>query len=265
MAKAITYIIFIILGFAPSIIWLLFYLRKDAHPESKRMVLKIFLYGMLSAILAGLIEIEISVGLSFFGKNLLQKFPFLFFIVSQFIVIALVEELSKFLIVREKVISNSEFDEPVDTMLYMIITALGFAALENILVLFLGKEPMLLQEAITITSFRFIGATLLHALCSGTLGYFLALSFFEPKKRIRLIFKGIIIAVLLHGLFNTSIIIIEESLVEKNYLFLTFSVIFLVILLSGSAFFVSSGFKKLKKIKSICVPSGHLPQGDKLK
>ena len=252
MAKIITYIIFIILGFTPSIIWLLFYLRKDAHPESKRMVLKIFLYGILSAVLAGLIEIEISAGLSFFGGNFLQRFPFLFFLVSQFIIIALVEELSKLLIVKEKVISDPEFDEPVDVMLYMIIAALGFAALENILVLFLGEEPMLLREAITITSFRFIGATLLHALCSGALGYFLALSFFEPKKRIRLIFKGTIIAVLLHGLFNTSIMVIEESLMEKNYPLLFFSVIFLVILLSGLAFFISSGFKKLKKIKSIC-------------
>lgn len=251
------YLLYIFLGFAPSIIWLLFYLRKDAHPESKRMVLKIFLYGMLSAVLAGLIEVEISAGLSFFEGNFLQRFPFLFFLVSQFIIIALVEELSKFLIVKEKVISNPEFDEPVDTMLYMIITALGFAALENILVLFLGEEPMLIKEAVTITSFRFIGATLLHALCSGALGYFLALSFFEPKKRIRLIFKGVIAAVLLHGLFNTSIIIIEGSLAEKNYLLLTFSVIFLIILLSGSAFFISSGFKKLKKIKSICVPKNN--------
>lgn len=252
MAKIITYIIFIILGFAPSIIWLLFYLRKDAHPESKRMVLKIFLYGMLSAVLAGLIEIELSTGLSFFGKGLLQRFPFLFFLISQFIIIALVEELSKLLIVREKVISDSEFDEPVDTMLYMIIAALGFAALENILVLFLGNEPILIKEAITISSFRFMGATLLHALSSGALGYFLALSFFEPKKRIRLVFKGIVIATLLHGLFNTSIMIIEGSLAEKNYLLSTLSIVFLVILLSGSAFFISSGFKKLKKIKSIC-------------
>jgi len=156
------------------------------------------------------------------------------------------------LIVKEKVISNPEFDEPVDTMLYMIIAALGFAALENILVLFLGNELLLIKEAIIITSFRFIGATLLHALSSGTLGYFLALSFFEPKKRIRLIFKGIIIAVFLHGLFNTSIMIIEGSLAKKDYLLLTFSIIFLVILLSGSAFFISLGFRKLKKLASIC-------------
>jgi hypothetical protein len=46
--------------------------------------------------------------------------------------------------------------------------------------------------------------------------------------------------------------IIEGSLAEENYLLLAFSAIFLIILLSGSAFFISSGFKKLKKIKSIC-------------
>ena len=255
------YLLYILLGFFPSIIWLLFYLRKDAHPESKRMVLKIFIYGMLSGLLAGLIELEIYAGLFFFGGNFLQRFPFLFFLVSQFVIIALVEELSKFLIVEEKVISNPEFDEPVDTILYMIIAALGFAALENILVLFLGEGLIPIQQAIMITSFRFVGATLLHALCSGTLGYFLALSFFEPKKRIRLIFEGITIAVLLHGLFNTSIMIVEGSLAEKNYLLLTFSIIFLIILLSGSAFFVSFGFKKLKKIKSVCLPR-KMSQGD---
>jgi len=43
-------------GFLPSIIWLSFYLRKDAHPESNRMVLKIFLYGMLAALVAIVLE-----------------------------------------------------------------------------------------------------------------------------------------------------------------------------------------------------------------
>ncbi len=252
MAKIITYVIFIILGFAPSIIWLLFYLRKDAHPESNRMILKIFFYGMLAAVLAALIEIEISAGLYFFGGKFLETLPFLFFLVYQFIIIALVEELSKYLIVNEKAINNPEFDEPVDVMLYMIIAALGFAALENILVLFLGQEPILLQEAIVISCFRFIGATFLHALCSATLGYFLALSFFEPKKRIKLIFKGVAIATLLHGLFNISIMVIEASLTQGNSILLISSVAFLIILLSGLAIFVSSGFRKLKTLASIC-------------
>lgn len=246
------YLFYIFLGLAPSVIWLLFYLQKDAHPESNRMILKIFFYGMLAAVIAALIEIGISGALVTVGGNWLKIFPFLFFALYHFIIIALVEECSKYLIIREKVINNPEFDEPVDTILYMIIIALGFAALENILVLFSGKEPFLFGEAIAITSFRFIGATFLHALCSGTLGYFLALSFFEPKKRLKLIIKGVIIATLLHGLFNISIIGIEEGLTSQNSLLLNSSVISLVIILSGLAFFVSFGFRKLKKMASIC-------------
>ncbi len=247
-----TYLFYIFLGLAPSVIWLLFYLRKDAHPESNRMILKIFFYGMLVAVIAALIEIGISGALVTVGENWFKTFPFLFFVLYHFIIIALVEECSKYLIIREKVINNPEFDEPVDTILYMIIIALGFAALENILVLFSGKEPFLFGEAIAITSFRFIGATFLHALCSGTLGYFLALSFFEPKKRLKLIIKGVVIATLLHGFFNISIIGIEEGLTSQNSLLLTSSVISLVIILSGLAFFVSFGFRRLKKMASIC-------------
>jgi len=252
MAKIMIYLFYIFLGLAPSAIWLLFYLRKDAHPESNRMILKIFFYGMLAAVIAALIEIGISGALVIVGENWFKTFPFLFFVLYHFIIIALVEECSKYLIIREKVINNPEFDEPVDTILYMIIIALGFAALENILVLFSGKEPFLFGEAIAITSFRFIGATFLHALCSGTLGYFLALSFFESKKRLKLIIKGVVIATLLHGLFNISIIGIEEGLTSQNSLLLNSSVISLVIILSGLAFFVSFGFRKLKKMASIC-------------
>ncbi len=43
------YPIYIFFGLAPSFIWLLFFLRKDAHPESNPMILKIFFYGMLAA------------------------------------------------------------------------------------------------------------------------------------------------------------------------------------------------------------------------
>jgi len=238
------YLFYIIFGLTPSIIWLLFYLRKDAHPESNKMIIKIFFYGMLAAIIAAVVEIGIFSGLSLFGKNLTETFPILFFIFYHFIIIALVEEVAKYLVVKEKVINDPEFDEPIDAMLYMIIAALGFAALENLLVLFPGKEPFLFKQTVNISAFRFIGATFLHALCSGTLGYFLALSIFEPKRKIKLILTGIIIATILHGLFNISIIRIETSLV--------FSIATLIALLTGLALFVSFGFRKLKKIASVC-------------
>jgi len=236
-----SYLIFFALGFLPSFLWLLFYLKKDVHPESKQMILKIFLYGMFAAILAAIIEISIFLGIS----CLIENFSFLFFLSFQaitIILIAFTEEMVKYLVVKKKVINNVEFDEPVDTMIYMIVAALGFAGLENILVLF--SEPFLFEKMVLITFFRFIGATFLHALCSATIGYFLALSIFQPKKQTKLIFTGITIASFLHGLFNFYIIKLE-----KNF---AFSIIFLIIILISLALFVSYGFKRLKKMASVC-------------
>ena len=146
----------------------------------------------------------------------------------------------KYLVVRQTVLKNSELDEPVDLMLYMIIAGLGFAALENILLL----VPTLgFGKVAALSFFRFIGATFLHALASGTLGYFLALSIYQTKKRTRLIVLGIAIATLLHGLYNFAIIKTTDN---QDFIYIP------IILLTALAFLVTSGFKKLKKIKSVC-------------
>ena len=236
------YPLFIVLGLAPSIIWLLFFLRKDVHPESNRMILKIFFYGMLVAVVAALVEIGLSE--NDVSKKLFDAYPFSALLIYGFLGIALTEELFKYMAVRWTVLPHPEFDEPVDAMLYMIILALGFAALENMLVLLpIIKGTLLPNEAITISVLRFVGATFLHALASGMVGYFLALSLLEPKKRWRLLLTGLGIATVLHGLFNFFILRIEANL---------FSVLVPVAILTGLAFFVSFGFRKLKNIASIC-------------
>lgn len=229
------FIIYIFFGILPSIIWLLYYLRKDTHPEPKQMVLKIFLYGMLGAVVAALIEIEFYKGLGQFNLPY-----FLSPILDIFIGIALVEEGLKYLVVRLGVLKNPELDEPTDLMIYMIVAALGFVALENILLLW-GQQQIYIGETIGITIIRFISATFLHVLCSGTLGYFLALSFLKRRKRLFLL--GLIIAVALHGLYNFSIMIIEGPM----------KIIIPVVILLTLALFVSSAFKKLRKTKSICL------------
>lgn len=255
------YYIYIFFGLAPSVIWLIFYLRKDHHPEPNKMVLKVFLCGMLGAVFAAMIEIgitEVLKDLSIIDSKWVENHLILFFILYNFLVIAMVEELVKFLVVRNTVLTSPEFDEPPDALLYMIIAALGFAGLENILVLLRGG-PFL--NTISITIYRFVGATFLHALCSGTLGYFLALSLYDIKKRGRLIILGLLIAALLHTIFNLSIIKIGENLsvqpetgeiIIVNIQSLIFSIIILAVLLLSLAFFVSSGFKRVKKMKSVC-------------
>jgi len=236
-----TYSLYTVFGIVPSVVWLLFYLRKDSHPESNRMILKIFFYGMIAALPAILVEmgalraINEASFLDFLGRDIIT-------FLNIFIAVALVEEFLKYLVVRGKVLGSAELDEPIDLMLYMIIAALGFAASENILVLFSLGPAFLFGETVSVTIFRFLGATFLHALCSGTLGYFLALSLLESKKRGRFILLGLSLAFLLHGLYNFSIIEIEGGL----------SFLIPVIILLGLAIFLTYGFQRLKKLKSIC-------------
>ncbi len=233
----ITYPILILFGLAPSIIWLLFFLRKDNHPESKGMILKIFFYGMLATVPTALLE------LGFFEKvGSLHLPPLLFAVLYAFLGISFIEEIMKYLVVKKMVLSHAEFDEPVDAMLYMIIAALGFAGLENLLIFLPMNLNFQFLDTALMSIFRFVGATFLHALCSGLIGYYIALSFCQTKNRVKLATKGIVIATLLHGLYDLSIMKIEGGI----------KFLVPVIILVGLAVFVSWGFKKVKLLKSVC-------------
>jgi RsiW-degrading membrane proteinase PrsW (M82 family) len=204
------------------------------------MVLKIFLWGALITLPVFFVQIGFS-----FLLTKLNLSPIFISLLYWFIVISLTEEVFKYLVVRVKVLSHYEFDEPLDVMLYMIIVALGFAALENILYLFSPTGLSfneVLSRTLVVSFIRFLGATFLHTLCSGIFGYFLALSFYETKKRLKLLVLGILAATSLHGLYDFSIMTITGPM----------QIIIPVMILTALASFVISGFEKVKKIKSVC-------------
>lgn len=147
---------------------------------------------------------------------------------------AFIEEFVKFLAIQFIVIHNSEFDEPIDAMEYMIVAALGFAAIENILVLF-QTIPNGGADTVQIWFYRFAGATFLHALSSAIVGYFLALSWFHlhRKHSEKLVFVGLALATLVHFIFNG---IVLRSISQPSAL-LQSSIFLIVTSLIISAFF----------------------------
>jgi len=233
-------IIYIIFGILPSLVWLAYYLGKDLHPEPKKTILKMFLWGALTTIPVFFVQIGLMVLL---GKISLS--PLATSLIYWFLVIAFTEEFFKFLIVRLKIINSPDFDEPLDIMLYMVVVALGFAALENILYLFSPATGLsfgeLIQKTLLISFVRFIGATFLHTLCSAVIGYFLAISLCDKKNRFLETATGVSTAVLLHGLYDLSIMKLEGYA----------NMIVPVIILLTLAFFTFLGFEKLKKLKSV--------------
>ncbi|MEK9174529.1 MAG: PrsW family intramembrane metalloprotease [Patescibacteria group bacterium] len=227
---------FIALGILPSIVWLSIYLREDEHPEPNRFILKVFFLGALSA--------PIAAGLEFLLVGLVKDTtwpPLLTNFLVFFLFIGVVEEYCKFLAVRLGIERKSVFDEPADAMIYLIVSGLGFAALENILALFhftdaAGKAAV--DQALEIAGLRFLSSTLLHVLASGIVGYYLArVHFFKEKFSL---VKGIIIAGFLHGTYNT-LTLASDSFQKISATFIV------ILLLALMAVWVNSLFYKLKR------------------
>ena len=247
------YLLFLIVGILPSIIWLVFYLRRDKNPEPNRLILQIFLWGMLATIPAIILELAIQCGFvvastsfsftecvdrTFSPLGGIPLAPF-YNVLYMFLGIALVEELLKFAIIRWKIYKSKELDEAIDLPLYMIISALGFAALENILILSGLGATSRPEDIFILGMFRFVGATFLHALVSGMFGYFLVLSYTSRTFRIGYFIIGLSLATVLHALFN--LYIIEVALPEK--------IIYPASIIVGLAIFLSFALTKLRGIR----------------
>lgn len=237
-------ILYIVFGVLPSLAWLFYFLRKDAHPESKKMIVRVFIWGALATLPVFFIQISFSSLLSKMGLPQL-----LTAILYWFIVIAFVEEIFKFLVARSEVMRSYEFDEPVDSMIYMIISALGFAAMENMLYLFIPDPDFsisfadLVNRTIVVGLVRFMGASFLHALSSALVGYFTAYSYYSAKNKKLIFCSGILLATFLHGLYNFSIIRIGGPL----------KLIIILSILMFLGIFIATRFEKIKKLKSICL------------
>ncbi len=231
-------IFFIFLGLLPSFAWLIFFLREDVHPEPKKMIARAFIAGALVTFVA--------VGLQLLFRNILQSFQVNEYHLISFSLFGFIEEALKFFAAYLMVRKSRFFDEPIDAMIYMITAALGFAMVENIAVM---SKAETLSEAFGIITLRFVGATLLHALSSGIVGYYWAKGIIlnrQAKPELGpvcylgnvpaklLIFKGIVFATLLHTTFNCLILISKEVIIYPT--------IFLII----TALFIFWDFEKVK-------------------
>jgi protease PrsW len=184
-------------GTLPALLWLFFWLREDKRcPEPRSLILVSFLAGMAAVFLV--IPIEKAAGAISAGTLTVVLW-------------ALIEEVMKFLAAYVSVLRRKDMNEPVDAVIYMITVALGFSACENALFLLTPLSQDLFTQSLIVGNLRFIGATLLHTLASATIGVALALTFYKTH-RLRDIATAValVLAVVLHALFNFSIMSLTE-------------------------------------------------------
>ena len=188
------FILAFLIGLVPALIWMWFWLKEDAHPEPAKMLTLSFLGGMIAVLFA----------------LPLQKIVYFYFAENQYLSFTLwatIEEVLKFVFVYFIALRNKVTDEPVDNIIYLIVSALGFVTLENALFLIQPISTGDIADTIINGNLRFIGASLLHIMSSATIGISMGLSFYKSRtiKRMDVVF-GIIMAIVLHTTFNLFII-----------------------------------------------------------
>ena len=208
------YVVAPFLGIIPALFWLWFWLKEDPHHEPWRRLTICFLLGMS--------VVFITLPLQKMIQSFISNTSILFFIWAS------IEEILKFMAAWIGGIHSKSDDEPIDPLIYLITTALGFVSLENTLFLL---DPLVsghINEVFITGNMRFIGASLLHIASSASIGIFIAFSFYKPfKKRILYTIMGLILAIFLHTYFNLFII----HLSGNNLFFVFASVWFCIILL----------------------------------
>jgi len=240
-------LLYLFLAFAPGIIWLSFFLKRDNLPEPKMQIFKVFYFGLMVVLLAVLIELQMVKHIDLNSPSTPLLFgsatepSLLFYGIKYVFIVGIIEESLKYLVVRFLVLKNSCIDEPIDLPIYMITAAIGFAVGENILLFLFGDPINVPGVAIT----RFIGANLLHIICSAIIGISLAMSFYHLKKRYLILFIGFTLSIVTHALFDICLqlfIINEDSIIILAPYILTGTLTILVLI----------GLRTIKKMKGVC-------------
>ncbi len=180
-------------GIIPSLLWLWFWLNEEENPEPKILLAIIFIMGMLSVVVVLPIEKLVQMNVS---SN-----------AGQIILWACAEEILKYLAVFIILYKSNYTKKPINWPIYLITSALGFAALENTLFLIkplsASGATLSLLTATSLGQLRFLGSTLLHTISSGIIGIAIGISFFMEKSTKKwFLFFGFLFAIALHSAFN---------------------------------------------------------------
>ena len=226
-------------GILPTVLWLWFWRREDIKkPEPRGLIVLSFFAGALAVIPAIYVE--------GFVRDIIPTAPDALIAgvgigFTTILIWAVIEELFKYIVAWIVDFHNDHFDEPIDSMIYLIAVALGFACFETLLFITKGISTNGLLAGFSTTTMRFLGATLLHILASATFGGIIALGYCKTVWWKRLYTQlGLFVAIVLHTLFNYFILV-----GSTKHTFIIFFVLWLGII--GLFLF----FEKVKKI--VCV------------
>ena len=187
----------IALALAPvlAIMWFV-YLKDKYDREPIKHILISFILGCVSVIPA--IILEYSLG-SVFPENNLNVMTTA---IWAFIIVALSEEFSKYIMLQWYAFRQKEFDEPFDGIVYGVMVSLGFAAVENIF--------YVIEGGVSVALLRMFTAVPAHASFGVIMGYYFGLAWQHKDQAWKYKLRGLLSAVVLHGAY-------DFFLMQNNY------------------------------------------------
>jgi len=199
----------LLLAVAPGAFLLLFFYMKDRYErEPVLLVLLCFIAGAASTLLAFILEVAAE---PFFD---LMPWTMGWLLVYTTLGVGLPEELSKLLAVRLTAFRHCAFNEPMDGIVYTVAAGMGFATIENVLyVTELGFGVGVLRAVLSVP---------MHALFAVVMGYYVGRAHrarAEGRSSGGLLLVGLLLATVIHGIFNFIIYAFQDNVLQLPLLF----------------------------------------------
>ena len=175
----------------PSLIILLYFFISDKFKEPKSTIAIVFVLGILICLPAGILNNFMSDN---FGN---PKNPN--DLTYSFLGPAWTEEILKFLILYTIVLKRSEFNEPMDGVVYGVVVSLGFATYENYDYVFRLAETWDIAPS-QMAIWRSYTAVPMHGLNGCIMGFYFGMYAFTAEKKYLVL--SLLMPFLLHGSYN---------------------------------------------------------------
>ena len=181
-------VLLLALACAPGVFIVGFIWFKDRYEkEPALLLLKSFFYGVASIVLTLVISVPLSKVMPVAESELTRQ------AIHAFLVVALVEEFSKYLLLRWVLLHNQHFNEPFDGIIYSVMVGMGFATAENIAYVVTGG-----YEVAVIRMFTAVPA---HAVFAILMGYYLGNARFANRPKLASIL-ALAVPALFHGAYD---------------------------------------------------------------
>ena len=181
----------LLITIVPSFLILLYFFTSDKFKEPKSTIAIVFVLGILICLPAGILNNFMfeNFGGQDNGKDLTHSFlgP------------AWTEEILKFLVLYAIVLRRSEFNEPMDGIVYGVVVSLGFATYENYDYVFrLAETWEIAPQQLAI--WRSYSAVPMHGLNGCIMGFYFGMYAFTGNKKFMI--YSLLFPYLIHGFYN---------------------------------------------------------------